>query len=385
MVFKKISLFIFALLWLMWAVYYTSASFEAKAQPQFHIQLSNSIFLWIDGLNSNIVWYKSGIDISEYLPRSSCNMYSKFVWKSDDIYFYYLKYQEACANNMIVLQKNGVNIFSSMHSLKFFTTFEIYNKFTDYSTSALEEVLVDLSKKQRTLQAYKNINSENAASFLAIRKKRKYDEVSYVHGIIQNILESREYPYLIPIQGYELPTQKSHMPNFSRGYRKEYTDGIHHGWDIYAPNKTPVQAIDAGLIVRIVEGFEFSDLQNIKRGPQLTEEEKLINLDIHRGNQVWLKTMKGEVVFYSHLDEIGSDIEVWDLVSKGATLGTTWISWVPVRAYTDYHLHFAIQKNPYNVYKAWKYTYLDYMWWDWLLKWLSMDEVKKQQYDIFVK
>jgi murein DD-endopeptidase MepM/ murein hydrolase activator NlpD len=50
------------------------------------------------------------------------------------------------------------------------------------------------------------------------------------------------------------------MPNFSRAYRKGYTDGIHHGWDIFAPNETPVQALDHGIIVRTVRGFQFEDL-----------------------------------------------------------------------------------------------------------------------------
>jgi hypothetical protein len=77
-----------------------------------------------------------------------------------------------------------VSIFSSFHTLNFFQKFDIYNKFTDYPTSALEEVYVDLSKKQRTLEAYKSIESRSATSFLEIQKKRKYDEVSYVRYII---------------------------------------------------------------------------------------------------------------------------------------------------------------------------------------------------------
>ena len=75
--------------------------------------------------------------------------------------------------------------------------------------------------------------------------------------------------------------------------------------------------------------------------------QKLKNLDILRGKQVWLKTMKGEVVFYSHLDIIPSDLSEGMFVSRGHNLGTTGVSGVPQDGYDDFHLHFAIMENPY--------------------------------------
>jgi hypothetical protein len=113
--------------------------------------------------------------------------------------------------------------------------------------------------------------------------------------------------------------------------------------------------------------------------------QKLRNLDVHRGNQVWLKTMKWEIVLYSHLEDVYDDIEEWMFVSKWTKLWTTWITGVPERWYTDYHLHFAIHKNPYNSFKAWKYSIDEYMTWDWLLKWLDMNDVKVKQQEIFVQ
>ena len=381
---KKIISVIIALT-LFWGVaFYASASLKAKSKPQFYVNLSTSIFLWVEGLEWTIIWYKSGMDITEYLPSSNCDIESKFLWVANDVYFYYVNYKDICYNNTLVLQKDGVSVFSSLHTLNFFKKYDIYNKFMDYPTVALEEIFADLTKKERTLEDYKDITWESAANFLAIQKKRKYDEVAFVRNIISTILESREYPYLIPIAWYKLSNQHSHLPNYSRGYRADYTDGIHHGWDIFTPKWTPVQAIDAWIVVHTVRDFAFSDLKKIKRGA-LSDVDELENLNLLRGNQVWLKTMKWEVVFYSHLEEVADDIKVGDFVSKWANLWKIGVTWVPVEWYTDYHLHFAIQKNPYIIGKAGKHTLLDYMQWDWLLKWLSIDEVVQEQKDIFVK
>jgi len=79
-------------------------------------------------------------------------------------------------------------------------------------------------------------------------------------------------------------------------------------------------ALDDGIIVRVVNDFDASDLSRIIYGENLSEEQKLKNLDLLRGKQVWLKTMKGEVVFYSHLDTIPSSITEGSFVSQGDAL-----------------------------------------------------------------
>jgi hypothetical protein len=50
--------------------------------------------------------------------------------------------------------------------------------------------------------------------------------------------------------------------------------------------------LDDGIIVRVVSEFEFTDLNTLTKREDLTYEEELRNLDILRGKQVWLKTMK---------------------------------------------------------------------------------------------
>jgi hypothetical protein len=46
------------------------------------------------------------------------------------------------------------------------------------------------------------------------------------------------------------------------------------------------------VILRIVDGFEFEDLDQITKQPKLSHNQKTHNLDVLRGNQVWLKTSK---------------------------------------------------------------------------------------------
>ena len=77
-----------------------------------------------------------------------------------------------------------------------------------------------------------------------------------------------------------------------RPYRKDTTDGIHHGWDVYADIGTPVAAIDDGYILRKVSEFDEGDFARIDRAKPITPDKQIMNLDIFRGNQVWLLTDK---------------------------------------------------------------------------------------------
>ena len=125
---------------------------------------------------------------------------------------------------------------------------------------------------------------------------------------MQKIISARNKKYISPVPGKSVVEKFTKIPNSGRPYRAGYTDGIHHGWDIDAPIGTDTVALDDGIIVRVVSDFSTSDFSRIVYGENLTHEQKLKNLDILRGKQVWLKTMKGEVVFYSHLDTVPSDI-----------------------------------------------------------------------------
>lgn len=126
----------------------------------------------------------------------------------------------------------------------------------------------------------------------------------------RDILHDRDNgKYISPVAGYSLPTKDNRLPGTGRPYRRDTTDGIHHGWDIMAPVGTPVQALSKGKIIRIVHGWKWGDFDSLKRG-NLSADDQLRNLDIFRGNQVWLQTMDGNVTFYSHLSKIAPGITV---------------------------------------------------------------------------
>ena len=216
---------------------------------------------------------------------------------------------------------------------------------------------------------------------LNLQVDRRILELEYQKSFLDEIITSRKEKYIIPVEWYKLPTKKSKIPNTWRPYRHLYTDWIHHSWDIDTPFDEEVIALDDWKIVRIVNNWEWSDFSKLKYN-NLSYENKLNNLDILRWNQLWLKTSKWDVVFYSHLNKI-YDINEWDLVKKWQKLWTIWISWVPDKNYKDYHLDFSIQKNPYLKDKVWKYTFMDYMKWDWYFKWKSLKYILDNQNSIF--
>jgi len=61
---------------------------------------------------------------------------------------------------------------------------------------------------------------------------------------IETILTTRETNFSLPIPDSPLPTNPSHMPNAARPFRAVTTDAIHHGWDFYVSEGTPVRAIE---------------------------------------------------------------------------------------------------------------------------------------------
>jgi hypothetical protein len=195
----------------------------------------------------------------------------------------------------------------------------------------------------------------------------------------------RNSKYLIPISWNNLPQKFSKIPNSPRPYRSSYTDWIHHWWDFDTDFRHDVRAIDSWVIVRIVSNFKFDNLQKIKHWKNLTYYEKLKNLDILRWNQVWLKTSRWDVAFYSHLDYIEPSLKVWSFVNKWEIIWKVWITWVPDKSYKDYHMHLPIHKNPHYKAKVWKYSIDNYMKWDWYYKWKSFDYILQHQEELFQK
>lgn len=106
---------------------------------------------------------------------------------------------------------------------------------------------------------------------------------------IETVLEARKRKYSLPIPSAPLPTKSTYLPNSPRPFRAESTDGIHHGWDFYVSEGTPVRAIENGTIVHVKRDFSWQEMEHLHNGD--SDIEKQENLDTYRGNTVYLKTV----------------------------------------------------------------------------------------------
>lgn len=355
--------------------------------PETHIKtvVSPNIYLWDKKLSETIIGYDSTIDIRGAKIHSLCNTKSEFIDKYESVYYFSLKYiGETCHNENIVLEYRDQYILSTSMKLNIVKKSDIFNLLTDYPSKDLSNTFRKLEKTVQKYAAFRDFTSEDIGKNIsAIRKQRKYAESSYQSDMFRNIILWRAKKYTSPVPGKSLSKQFSKIPNAGRPYRESYTDGIHHGWDIDGKRGEQVVAIDDGVIIRVVSGFLYSDLTRIDHSENLTENQKLKNLDILRGNQVWLKTNKGEVIFYSHLDEVYNYVREGDMISRHTPLGIIGVSGVPQEDYYDYHLHFALQVNPYDQERAGTYDISDYMKWDWKFRGESFEYILKNQWEVF--
>lgn len=364
-------------------VFWAGAFFGEDIKTSF--KLSNNIYPDSLYLKNNKIAFKSSIDISNFSLTSTCDIHSEFISSKNNVYFFNIKYFNNNCNDNFVYLKDLEN--NNVLTIKFniISEYKFYSTFLDYKTSKLEKIYNALESKKNTLtiysQEYKNNIHKSYYDYLI--NNRVLNELIYNINIVKNILDSRLLKYLIPVEKKILPTSPSKLPNSSRLYRDDYTDGIHHGWDFDWDFWEQVIAIDDWIIVRVVSGFNFNELNKIIKWDDISDFEMTRNLDILRGNQVWIKTSRWDVAFYSHLNDIYSNIKEWQVVRKWQPIWTIWITWVPDKNYTDYHLHIPIHKNPYIDKTAWKYDYDDYMSWDWYFKWDSLEIILKEQSNVF--
>lgn len=343
-------------------------------------KLSENIYLDSLELKNTKILFKSKENLENYKITSDCKIFSKFTQNKGDFYMFELKfYDNNCKDDRFTLVDNESKIKASF-KLNLVTEYNLLSKLVDLKTTRLTQLKAILDKKvllYSTYDKYNKIVEENYYNYLL--KNRELKEAIYNLGIINNIIQKRNEKYIVPVLWHDMPTNSVKIPNSWRWYRSDYTDWIHHGWDIDWKLWEQVIALDDWIIVRTVDQFDFSELNNIKRWNNLTFDEKVRNLDILRWNQVWLKTLSWDLVMYSHLNEIFSNVKVWEIVKKWQPLWTIWITWVPDKNYTDYHLHFVVHKNPFISEKVGLYDFDDYMKWDWAFKGKSSSYIVENQ------
>jgi hypothetical protein len=376
------SVILFSLLFWYSLVFAWTWIFDNSASIVF--KLSDNIYLDSLWLRNTKIVFKSGDDLKNYDIKSECEIFSELSHNKWDYYTYEIKFfDNDCDKSNFILVNDKSEIKISF-KLNLITEFNILSKLLDIKTTRLVQLKNTLNKKIVYYSDYKKYDKdieENYYVFLV--KNRLLNESIYNRNLIDNIITKREEKYSVPVIWYDMPITWVKIPNSWRWYREDYTDWIHHGWDIDWEFWEQVVALDDWIIIRVVSEFEYSDLDAIKRADDLSYEEKLVNLDILRWNQVWLKTMSGDLVMYSHLNDIFSNVKTWEVVKKNQPLWTIWITWVPDINYKDYHLHFVVHKNPFSSTSVWLYDYEDYMKWDWLFKWKSKDFILKNQLNYF--
>ena len=347
-------------------------------------KLSNNIYLDSISLNKTNILFKSGDDLSDYKIKSECSIFSKNTYRNGDYYMFELKFFDNDCKNENFILVNKENEIKSHFKLNIVSEYDALSKLLDLKTTRLTQFKTVLNKKIKTYSKYEKYDRKIEKNFYVfLGKNRVLQEIIYNRNLIESILEKRNEKYIVPIIGREMPNLAVKIPNSGRGYRSDYTDWIHHGWDVDWDFWEQLVALDDGIIVRVISDFNFSDLNAIKRWNNLTEYDKTRNLDVLRWNQVWIKTMSWDVVMYSHLNEVFSNIEVWEVIRRGQPLGTIWITWVPDKNYKDYHIHFVVHVNPFNLAKWESYDIDDYMKWDWLFKWKSQDYILTNQWNYF--
>lgn len=361
-------------------VFGSSIGFSNTPTTLYYKNTSN-IFLEHGKLNTAKFIFQSWRDISDFSMVSTCETSFKFLEKRNKYYFFSMTFNgNSCNDRKVYLKKWAEILYSG--KLNILSENKLYSKILDLPTEKLKEIQEKINQKIAKHKSKINTNISNSTKNLL---QRNISELLYTRAIFSNIIDLRNQRYFLPVQGYWVPTRHSKIPNSWRPYRSSYTDWIHHGWDIGSKKWEEIIALDDAQVVRVVDWFVFEDLNTLKKWKNLTEMDKVKNLDILRGNQVWLKTMKWDVVFYSHLTDIYDHIKEGTIIRKWEPVGTIWSTGVPDRNYKDFHLHFTIHKNPYNEEKAWKYDYDDYMNWPWYYKWQPASYIFKNQKNLFME
>jgi len=377
-----ISVVLFSVLFWYTLVYAWTWIFNNATKIVF--KLSDNVFLDSIYLNKTQIMFESWKNLSKYEIKSSCNIYSNLKYKKDNFYLFEIKFFNNDCENQNLILVNEKNEIENRFSLNIVREYDALSNLLDIKTEDLILYKKILDKKVSLYKKYEKYNKSIEKNYYTfLYKKRLLKESEYNANLLKNILDKRWEKYLIPVDWWKIDLSHSKIPNAWRPYRSSYTDWIHHWWDSAWKFWDLLVSLDDAIVVRVISNFNYSNLDNIKYWKKLSIKEKSRNLDILRWNQVWLKTMKWDVVFYSHLNEVFTNIKVWEVIKKGQPLWTIWITGVPDKNYNDYHLHFSIQVNPFMKKMIWKNDIDDYMGWDWLFKNKSNEYILKNWNNIF--
>ncbi|EKE26346.1 MAG: Peptidase M23 [uncultured bacterium (gcode 4)] len=351
--------------------------------------LNQNTISWNDKLNSNIFIVKTWADFINPKIFSSCNIAQEILYKNKSsewniTIIKILVNDSNCTDNKIYLKNWDIIYTDTLYNINISSYPKILNKLLDLKSDDIKKKTEEnkfsvhkLDNEIFKLKQEKDLNSR----IKMIEKVYKMNFLEYENNILSYILKKRtNFRYVTPVKWKGLPLSRSLVPNAWRWYRKDVTDGIHHWYDILASRWTPTQALWDWIILRIKRNFSWNDFSNIKRW-NLSFDDKLLNLDIYRWNQVWIKTFDGNITFYSHLWDIWASLSEWQFIKAWEYIWTIDKTWVPDKEYKDYHLHFEIQKNPFI--NTGNKTNLDIMRWNWFWEGKNYKTIIEEQKKLF--
>ena len=349
---------------------------------EIKFKLSSNLFVDSIKLNQSKIIINSRTDLSDMTVSWDCWVKGKLSDVNEDVYVFDISTLEtSCEKSKIIVNFNKGDLRLTTYFIPI-DSYDLYSDFLDFSDEKLESRLKSIDNWMEELSYYESYNRDSWDDYFEfLKNNRKIEELKYMRNFISDILKKRTTSYVIPLLGWELTDKATKLPNSWRPYRDSYTDWVHHGWDFDANYWDTVVSLDYWVVVRVVNDFSDYDYSRIDYSTNSSDLVKLQNLDILRWNQVWVKTMKWDVAFYSHLSNIFDNIEVWTILSKWQPIWSVWASGVPDDSYSDFHLHIPIQKNPYS--KSWNYTFDDYMWWDWYFKGETTSYIVENQSNLF--
>lgn len=374
------------LLGLWWYSFVSGWYLTFNPEVQFITSAGDTLYIQEDSEAKTVLVYNSNFDISTASIKSLCDIESRYLDSYKNLYFFEVDFTRdmACNNGNVVLQLGEEIYGNTIHTLEVIQKNEVFWKYLDYGDDDLTDVLDQLEYDVNENAIFKNYNNVNIANnFRYYKWKNIYNNALFHSDMIQFILDGRKQKYLTPVLGRTFSSAATKLPNSGRPYRASYTDGIHYWFDIDGDLWDSAIALDYGIVVRVVDEFDNSDFSRIVYGSDLSKDQELWNLDILRWKQVWIKTLKWELVFYSHLNSVDENMVVWSLVEKWQLVWLTWATGVPEDWYDDFHLHFEVYKNPYDILKAWSYDYWDYIFWEYLWKWMNNAQLLQLISDTF--
>lgn len=408
MSFHKIVLYGISIIWLILSVVVLAREDEIAGSNRFIFWPSR----WILGEP----WDRqsSGVQfINQEIEMNGANPFIALLWKPDHSTQNYPEIQFDCPMGSVILDEywdairsyqvvsytprdaSCVRVFHSNNEGGFSWSIAVLseNNFairsTLLSTFILQDLLAQYRKELTALSWSSDILSQsgsNVGTFLVKKYQREINmkelnsKITFLHDLIQQRWKHEKY--VSPVPWYRVPLGLNIIPWAGRPYRRDTTDGIHHGWDIYASIGTPVVALDDWYILRKVSAFDENDFARIDRSKPLTPEKQAKNLDIFRGNQVWILTDQWEIVFYSHLESV-IDIPVGSRISRWDTLGSVGISGVPEPNYPHSHLHFEIQLPNLHILPRSIPALDTILSWDWVAKNMNTKDTRQITKNIF--